>query len=94
MTQTFATLAEFKAAHKAAGGHFFSRGAMRFFESRIESGLLKGGYFITSESYGDGSPRFYQVRQIDLADLRSIETVGDHYETRDAAMDAVRELRG
>lgn len=93
MTQEFATLAEFKAAHKAADGHFFSRGAMLFFESRVESGLLKGGYFITSESYGDGSPRFYQVRQVDPADLRNVETIGGHYEARDAAMDALREHR-
>ena len=90
----FKTLADFKRAHKAAGGHFFDRGAMRFFESRIESGLLRGGYFITSEAYGDGTPRFYQVRQIDESDLRNVETIGDHHETREDAMDAVREHRG
>src|SRR5699024_8120764 len=38
-------LADFKAQHKAAGGHFFDRGAMQFFNSRVESTLLKGGYF-------------------------------------------------
>ena len=98
----FKTLADFKRAHKAAGGHFFDRGAMRFFESRIESGLLKGGYFITSERFASISydadieipSRMFHVRKIDEEWPLGIDRIGDHYETREDAMDAVREHRG
>jgi hypothetical protein len=60
----FKTLAEFKAAYKTTDGHFFDKKTMRFFNSRIESGLLKGKYFITSESDMRNENRFYNVREI------------------------------
>lgn len=88
----FRDLADFKAKHKAADGHFFDKGAMAFFNSRIESGLLKGGFFITSEAYDEDSARFYTVRQVDESDHRDIETLG-RFDTRSEAMDEIKELR-
>lgn len=86
----FRDLADFKAKHKAAGGHFFDKGAMAFFNSRIESSLLKGGYFITSESLNPGSVRLYSVRQVDESDHRNVETLG-RFDSRDEARQAVRD---
>lgn len=57
------TLSEFKALNKQVGNHFFDRDAMRFFNSRIESGLLKGKFFITSESDMRNTTRFFNVRE-------------------------------
>lgn len=75
METTFKTLAEFKAAYKATGMHFFDKGTMKFFNSRIESGLLKGKYFITSESDMRNENRFFNVREIQ-EDL-GIKTIGE-----------------
>jgi hypothetical protein len=74
MTTTFKTLAEFKAANKAAGNHFFDRKTMNFFNSRIESGLIGGMFFITSESDMRNTERFYNVRRIDNGGV-SVNTV-------------------
>ena len=86
-------IADFKAQHKAAGGHFFDRGAMRFFNSRIESTLLKGGYFITSETYNEDGPRFYQIRMVDESDPRDVKTLNEHHATKAEAMEVIRDLR-
>lgn len=73
---TFKTLAEFKAVYT---GHFFDKKTMKFFRSRIESGLIKGVYFITSESDMRDTERFYNVRSI--GQLESGEyTVNSIYE--------------
>lgn len=64
MKTSFKTLAEFKAAYKAQGLHFFDRKTMQFFNSRIETGLLSGKYFITSESDMRNTERFYNIREI------------------------------
>lgn len=74
MKTTFKTLAEFKAAYKKTGMHFFDRKTMRFFNTRIESGLLKGKYFITSEAFKESQPRLYTLREIQ--DDLQIKTVG------------------
>lgn len=67
------TMADVKRSNKEAGYHFFDRATMRFFDSRVESGLYrgKGGvYFITSEQF-HGSvctlPRKYTVRKFNTA---------------------------
>ena len=85
-------LADFKAQHKAAGGHFFDRGAMQFFNSRVESTLLKGGYFVTSEAYNEDGPRHYAVREVSETDPRDITTYGP-FDTKDEAREAVKDLR-
>jgi ribosomal protein L19 len=65
----YKTLADFRAANKAAGMFFFSRDTVRFFKSRFESGLYNSRfnvfqYFLTSESNFDGTSRRFTVRRI------------------------------
>lgn len=71
----FKTLSEFKAAYKATGMHFFDHKTMRFFNTKIESGLLKWKYFITSESKSRDGKRYFKLREIN-PDL-SISIVGE-----------------
>lgn len=72
----FKTLAEFKRAHKNDGGHFFDRKTMSFFNSRIETGLLRDEYFITSEQFvsstGIADKRKYTIRQIDGLQVKTV----------------------
>jgi hypothetical protein len=68
-------MAQVKAANKAIGNHWFERSTMRFFNSRIESGLLRGRFFITSERRELDFPKRYTVREV-LAD-GDIKTVGE-----------------
>lgn len=89
---TYANMSEYRQAHAKAGGHFFDRKTMRFWESRIESGLLKGGYFITTDKLGDDDERLYTVRQINPADPINITTHNRH-KTRAEAMHEITELR-
>lgn len=79
-----------------AVGHFFDKGAMRFFNSRILSDVFpstKCVYFVTSEQYDYKSPRLFTVRSFDLT-TRSIETVGEfqEYATRAQAISAAINL--
>lgn len=65
---------------------------MRFFNTKIESGILQGKYFITSEQYNDDSPRKYTVRAFD--DEGSVHTVGEFHahDTKADALEALREI--
>lgn len=69
------------------GGHFFDKGAMRFFNSRVESTAYRFNdredtvLFITSEQDGDG-PRKYTVRVASMHNATStnaypVNTVGE-----------------
>lgn len=64
VTGYFKNISELRAANEANGFYFFSRKTMKFFKSKIESQILKGKYFITSEQYGSDSPRQYSIREI------------------------------
>ncbi len=59
------TIAELKARNKENGGHYFDASTMRFFRSKIESGILSGCYFVTSEQFDDDTPRKYSLRRFD-----------------------------
>jgi hypothetical protein len=65
---------------------------MRFFNTRLESGLIGGKYFITSERYDENRPRRYSVRRADPDG--TIDTVGEfqEYLTKDDARDAITAL--
>jgi len=76
------TISDVKRANKEAGNFFFERKTMNFFKSKIESTLLKGKYFITSEQYKD-EPRKYTLREV--ADDASINTVGSFQQFRTKA---------
>jgi hypothetical protein len=86
----FKTLAEVKAANKANGNHWFERSTMRFFNSVIESRLMDGGFFITSERMELEFPKLYTVRRADENGL--IETIGrfQEYPDIELARNAVR----
>jgi hypothetical protein len=61
--QMFKTLAQVKAANKAIRNHWFERSTMRFFNSKVETGLLRGRFFITSERMDLTFPKRYTVRE-------------------------------
>ena len=69
----YRTMADVKRSNKEAGFHLFDRSTMRFFDSRIESGLYRGPggvYFVTSERFhpeSTGEPRMFTVRKFDTA---------------------------
>ena len=86
----FKTFAEVKAANKAIGNHWFERSTMRFFNSVIESRLMDGGFFITSERMELEFPKRYTVREA-MPD-GDIKTVGQFqgYSDLELARIAVR----
>jgi hypothetical protein len=104
---TVHTTADLRAIADHAGSYFFSRDTMRFFKSRLLSGVYPANgheategamfYFVTSEAYGD-DPRHYTVRRAVLGSHRDglpaidIDTVGEHHATPAEARRAAREL--
>lgn len=80
MKVMFTNLQQVKRQHKALGGHFFDRDTMKFFGSRIESPLIGGKWFVTSEQYGDEPKRFTVRWVVDLGYRIAIETVGGFQE--------------
>lgn len=94
---SFTSMPAVKAAFSAAGSFWFSPGAMKFFNTKIESSLIGGRYFITSEQYETGSQKLFNIRKVvrDMNNTPSldIETVGEHmtYTTKQQAMNALEE---
>ena len=98
MTSIIGTIADLK--RDVIAGHFFDKGTMSFFKSRVESGIYRTGprtgYFVTSEQFED-EPREYTVRAYKPEDgvtAGGISTVDEFYgmATRSAARDAACEL--
>ena len=89
MVKTIKTIAELKAANKANGGHWFDADTMRFFKSRIESRIIAGNRFVTSEQPPSG-PRMYSVRF--FREDGSVGTVGEfcRYLTKEDAIEAAK----
>lgn len=102
-TFTYRTIEDVRAANRMVGGHWFDADTMRFFKTRIESGLVACDWveatadtpahprrhrFVTSEKGPDGVRR-YSVREA-LPD-GSIATVGEFqgYRTLAAARAAI-----
>ena len=85
------TIADVKRLNNEAGYQFFAPDTMRFFASRIESGLYKNGTFITSERAGfRDATRRYTVRRV-RPDY-SIATIGEFcgHATLTAAREAAK----
>ena len=80
-------------AHEAAGGYFFSKGALDFFTGQIhhDSYQPETGLFITSEVMGldDDVPRTYAVRRIYLDNPIRISTLGERHDTLQQAQAAL-----
>ena len=68
------TIAELEALNVANSGCWFAPGSMRFFGTKIESGILQERYFITSEQPPSG-PRVFTVRQFN--EEGEIDTFGE-----------------
>ena len=79
--------------NKESGQYFFSPDTMKFFKSRVESGLIKGKYFITSEQNQDDDPRLFTVRKYDHK-KHDIGTIGEFqgYKTMEEAGEDIEEM--
>ena len=92
---SFTRIAEVKRANAAAGEHFFEPAEMAFFRSRIESELVDGRWFVTSEQMPEGlresplGPRRYTVRLVRRDG--TIGTVGE-FQGFDSAGDALAHI--
>lgn len=94
--QQYWTIADIKAANRAAGRHFFDQGAMRFFNSRILPTVFQGPggiYFVTSEKYDSSlrGPGSYSIRKFFPSDA-SIEGVGE-FQSYASAEEAKRDAK-
>ncbi len=84
-TFTYETIDDVISANESIGNHFFSPSTMRFFKCRIESRLIAGHRFVTSEQGPDGI-RKYTIR--DAKPDGTIDTAGEFqaYASKKAAM--------
>jgi hypothetical protein len=56
------TMYDIRKANEQAGNYFFTPDAMRFFRSRVHDDVYGAGFFVTSEQFDYGYPRYYTVR--------------------------------
>lgn len=91
------TLRLIRERNAASGGHWFDADTLKFFRSRLPTGVVgrvdNTAWFVTSEAgpFGRG-PRAYTVRRADVA-TGHVDTVGEFrgYSTRGAAITAARQ---
>jgi hypothetical protein len=91
-------LHEVKGANRAKGHHWFEPESMRFFGCRIESVVLYGRLFVTSEQPPvefedpEGEPRRYSIRV--ATDDGAVHTVGEFraWTSKDDALDALHAI--
>lgn len=83
------SIAALKHLNELNGGCWFEKSSMRFFGTRIESGIINGRYFITSEQQDEGRPRKFSIRTFD--DEGSVDTVGE-FHSHDTKRDALEAL--
>lgn len=88
----FSSMAGVKVANAELGHHFFEKGTMDFFDSRVETDLVEGRYFVTSERFNEDSPRLYTIREV--MPNGSINTVGEfqEYKSKLGALNEARAL--
>ncbi len=88
-TMTYANLREVLDANDAAGQHFFDADTMEFFNSKLESDLIDGRFFITSERFDSNTAKQYTIRA--AQDDGAIVTLGDfgQYQTLQDAKDVL-----
>ena len=91
----FKTIADVRAANAAIGNNWFSRSTMRFWKTRIESSLIGGRWFITSEDEwaldGRKPARIYCVREANADG--SIKTIQSHLRSKDDAKELIQDLK-
>lgn len=92
----FDSMPAVKAAFREDGSNWFSKGAMEFFHSKIESELVAGQFFITSEQREPDTERKFSVRKVTRtkAGSLSIDTIGEFHshETLAQARAALNEV--
>ncbi len=86
---TYTNLREVLDANDAAGHHFFDTDTMEFFNSKLESDLIDGRFFITSERFDFDTAKTYTIRA--AKDDGRIVTLGDfgQYQTLQDARDVL-----
>lgn len=93
---SFDSMAAVRAAFSAAGNPWFSKDSMNWFKCKIESSLIGGRYFITSEE-PPYDVRKFSVRKIVRNENGSlaIENIGEFWshETIQSAREALKEYR-
>lgn len=89
----FATIGEIRAANKAAGQFFFSPDTMRFFDSRVESAVYGGRYFITSEQGPHGRRRYTIRHASPNGHIRTVGGFGAWESSASAQRDIARLLK-
>ena len=87
------TIEEMKRRNLETGQYWFSKGAMEFFNTKIESEPTEKGYFVTSEYPEDPIQKRYTIRYFDPI-TNKVETIGDfrQYETLSEAIGALNHV--
>ena len=90
--KTYKSIAEIKAAAKSSrySQQWFSLDTMQFFGTKIETGVVKDCYFVTSDSIeSDVFTRRFTVRHVD--DDGNVSTVGEfrQYATLNEALASI-----
>lgn len=83
------TITQMKKLNKEAGGYWFSKESMSFFDSKVETPANAKGYFITSEQFDEESPRKFTLRWFNPISY-TVDTIGEfqEYETLEQAKNA------
>ena len=88
MNTYFKSITAIEAANKKLGHYWFQKEAVSFFNSKIESGVVNGHFFVHSSQFtgsdGQSFPRQYKVAFVLSNGI--IETVGLDHKTRDEAV--------
>jgi hypothetical protein len=80
----FNSISEIREANKAINNHWFDRKTMSFFNTRIETAVLKGRFFVTSEKTGFASSSRKCTLRMAKED-GSIKTIGEFGQFYDVA---------
>lgn len=89
------TMSEFRKFNAEQDRYFFSENTMRSFNSIIETGFIKGCYFVTSEKCPGGRhPRLYTVREanFETANVSKASEFQEFSELDDAVNYIIEEL--
>lgn len=75
-------------------GHFFDEDTMSFWGSKIETDLIDGDMFVTSEDNYNRTEKLYSIRRYNWED-HTIDTISfQQFKTLDDAMEALMEFIG
>lgn len=89
---TFGPFNTIEDVKKANTDHWFEPDTIGFFDSKVESNVVWGRYFVTSEATFDGEGRGFTLRRAE--DNGRISTVGEfnQYSTAADALSVAREV--